>query len=131
MEAHPAQPVEQAAGVFEHDPRPRAFSDELRNEFAHPLVAPVEDGGIVVVSHMGMLHHVLQIADQAGRVQVLAASGDQRLVHVERIGEAATDRAEVDAAFVQVREVCRLEAHWSRATRCRRDSASRPRIRAA
>ena len=41
-----------------------------------------------------------------GRVKVLAAGGDQRLVHVQRDGEAATDRAEIDAAFVQVREVC-------------------------
>ena len=56
-----------------------------------------------------MLRHVLEIADQAGRLQVLAAGGDERLVHVERIGEAAADRAEVDAAVVQVREVCRPE----------------------
>ena len=50
-----------------------------------------------------------EIADQAGRMKVLAAGGDERLVHVERSGEAAADRVEVDAAVVQVREVCRPE----------------------
>ena len=50
VQAHLAQAVEQAAGVFEHDPRLLPFVDELRDEFAHPLVAPVEDGGIVVVA---------------------------------------------------------------------------------
>ena len=42
---------------------PLAFRDELRNELTHAPVAPLEDGGVVVVSDVRVAHHILQVAD--------------------------------------------------------------------
>ncbi len=95
--AHLAQAVEEGAGVFQHDPRRLALPDQLRDELAHALVAPGEDGGIVVIADALVLHHVLEVADEGGAAQVTAAGRDQGLVHVQGDGGGGADLAEVDA----------------------------------
>ena len=90
--------MQQAARVLEHDPRLLALVHELRNELAHALVAPVEDRRIVVVANAGVVHHRLEIADHTRGAKIVAAGRDHRLVHVQRIGETAFNRAEVDPA---------------------------------
>ncbi len=102
VKPHVAQPVQQAARVLEHDARVAALVDEPRYELPHALVAPVEHGRVVVVADVGVLHHVLQVADDPCRAQVVAAGRNQRLVHVQRLGEAARQRAHVHAASRQV-----------------------------
>jgi len=43
---------------------------ELRDELTHPFVTPVEYLGIVVVTHILVLHHVLEIAYDLGALQI-------------------------------------------------------------
>ena len=101
VEPHLPQAVKQRAGVVQHDARLLALADQLRNEFAHALVAPVKHGGVVVVADSGVVHHVLQIADDGGGAQVIAAGRDQRLMHVQRDGGGAANPAEIDAALAR------------------------------
>ncbi len=84
--------MKQRAGIVEHHPRLFAFVDEVRNELAHALVAPVEDRRVVVVADTLVLHHVLQIADDRGGVKIGAAGRYQRLVHVQGDGSGAEMR---------------------------------------
>ena len=55
----------------------------------------------MVIADVRVLHHVLQVADQLGGVQVVAAGRDQRLVHVQGVGEGGAYAAEVDPALGQ------------------------------
>jgi len=66
VQAGAAQPVQQGAGVLQHDPRLLALAEQLADELAHPLVAPVEHRGVVVVADVGVLQHPLQVADDGG-----------------------------------------------------------------
>jgi hypothetical protein len=50
----------------------------------------------VVVADVAVLVHVLQVADDGRRAQVVAAGRDERLVHVQGDGASAADRPEVD-----------------------------------
>ena len=88
--------MQKAAGIFEHHPRPLALTHKLGDELTHPFIAPMEDGSIVVVPDLGVVHHVLQVANNLSRSQVAAATGDQRLVHMQRDGKGALDAFEVD-----------------------------------
>jgi len=87
--------VQQRAGVFQHDARLAALGEQLGDELAHPLVAPVEHGCVVVVAEVGMLQHPLQVADDSRRGQVRSAGRDQRLVHVQGDRERAVDAGNV------------------------------------
>jgi hypothetical protein len=70
----------------------------LRNKLAHPAVAPDEGRGIVVIADPLVFHHVLQIADQGGGLQVVPAGRDQRLVLMQCDGGGGPDLADVQAA---------------------------------
>ena len=72
-------------------PRLLSLFDELRDELAHPLVAPAEDAGIIALLIASAFHHLPQIADDRGGVNVCAARGDERLMHVQRNGESTAD----------------------------------------
>src|SRR5208337_1035529 len=103
-----AQAVEERARVLEHDARLLALADQLRNELAHALVAPQEHRRVVVVADALVLEHVLQVADHLGGAKIASTGGNQRLVHVQCVGEGALDAAKVDAAVCQEdRPACR------------------------
>ena len=93
------QAVQQRPGILEHDSRLFALIDKLRDELAHPFVAPVENGSVMVVADSWIIHHVLEIADDVGGGQILAAGGDQRLVHVQGNGKRAVDVSEINPAI--------------------------------
>jgi hypothetical protein len=101
VQAHVPQAVEERAGIFEHHAGLPALVNQLRDELAHALVAPVKDGGVVVVADARVVHHVLEIADDVGGLQAAAAGRNQRLVHVQRDGAGALDAAKVHAALRQ------------------------------
>ena len=103
VQSHRAQAVKQAAGVIEHHPRLFPFADQLGDELAHPLVALVKDGGVVVVPDVRMVHHVLEIADDRRRSQIVGPGGNQRLVHVQRDGERALDAIKVNPALAEIK----------------------------
>jgi hypothetical protein len=92
--AHFPQPVEQRARVLEHHPRLRPLVDQLGDELAHPLIAPAEHRGIVVIADVGVLGHVSQVADQRSRSQRPTPGRNERLVHMQRDRECAVDTRE-------------------------------------
>jgi hypothetical protein len=96
VEAHLSQSMQQAARVFQHDARLLALIHQLRDELSHPLVAPVKNRSVMVVTDPWVIHHRLEIADNSSTSQVITASRDQRLVHVQRIGKTAVDLVKVD-----------------------------------
>ena len=89
--AHLPQSVQERARVLEHHPRLAALLEELGNELAHALVAPAEHRSVVVVLEVGVLVHVLQVADQPSAADVVPPGRDQRLVHVQRDRERRLD----------------------------------------
>ncbi len=102
VQAHLPEAMEQAARILEHDPRALAAPDQLGDELAHPLVAPVEDRGVVIVADLRMIHHVFEIADDGRPAQILAPGWNQGLVHVQRTREEAPGPLEVDPALGQI-----------------------------
>jgi hypothetical protein len=94
VEPHAPHAVQQRARVLQHDPRLGAVGQQLGNELPHPLVAPVEHRGVVVVADAGVLHHPLQVADRGRGAQVRPTGRDERLVHVQGDGEGAVDPVE-------------------------------------
>jgi len=78
-----------------------AFVHELRDELAHALVAPMKDRGVVIVPNAWVVHHVLEVADNFGGGQVAAFGWDERLVHVESVGERTADASEINPALGQ------------------------------
>ena len=102
VQPHLPHAVQQTSRVLQHDPRLFPIADQLRNELAHPLVAPVKNGRVVIVADVGVVHHVFEVADHLGRLQIVATGRDQRLMHMQRVGEAAVGAAQVDATFRQV-----------------------------
>jgi hypothetical protein len=99
VKSHLPEAVQQRARVIEHDPRLAAFFDQLRNELAHPLVAPVKHRRVVVVANGRALHHELEIADDAGGRKVATSGGNERLMHVKGNRRRAPDATEVQPAF--------------------------------
>ncbi len=99
VQAHRVQAVEQRARVVEHHAGLLALGDKLGDELPHPLVAPMEDLRIVVVAHIRVVHHVLEVADDRGSRKLLIRVGNQRLVHVQRDGAGALDSRPVYGAF--------------------------------
>jgi hypothetical protein len=95
VQSRAPQPVQQRARVLQHDPRLAALGQQLGDELAHPLVAPLEHRRVVVVAEVGMLQHPLQVADRGRRAQVRSPRRDQRLVHVQRDRERAVDAGDV------------------------------------
>lgn len=67
----------------------------------HALITPPEDWCVVVIPDLLVFHHVLQITDDGRSPEIRTASGNQRLVHVQRYGSGAPDSAEVDRAFTK------------------------------
>ena len=100
VQAHLAHPVEQRARILEHHARLFALVNQLRDELAHALVAPVEHRGVVIVADARVVHHVLEIADDLRGLQVRAAGGNQRLVHVQGDGTGAVDILKINARGV-------------------------------
>ncbi len=94
--------MEEASRVLEHDSRLLAVLDQLGNELPHALVAPMEDGGVVVVADVLVIHHVLEIADYLRRARIVASGGNQGLLHVKSVGEEAPGAVEIDATLGQV-----------------------------
>jgi hypothetical protein len=76
---HVLQPVQQRAGVLQHHARLHALFEELGDELPHALVAGEKDAGVVIVAHLRVRQHVLQVTDDRCGAQVVAAGGDQRL----------------------------------------------------
>ena len=75
-EPHLTQAPEQRARIIQHDARLLALFDQLGHELAHPLVAPVEHGGIATLLVVPVLsHHVLEVAGDFRRAQIVAATG--------------------------------------------------------
>ena len=111
MEAHGAQPVEQCPRILQHDARLPPLGDELRDELAHALVAPVKDLGVVPVAVALARAHVLQVADEARAVRAGLTRGDERLVHVQGAGERGPDATEVDARVERRRRLPHHRAH--------------------
>ena len=102
VESHLPNPVQQRARVFQHDPRLFAFVDQLRDEFPHPLIAPMEHRSVVIIADALVIHHILQVTDDFGGAQVVASGRNQRLVHVQGDRESALDVAEIDSTLRQV-----------------------------
>ena len=94
--------MEQTPRILEHDAGLLALLDQLRNELAHSLVAPVEDGRVVIVADVGVVHHVLEVADDLCRVEVTAPGRDERLLHVEGVGKQALGLSKIDSALGQI-----------------------------
>jgi hypothetical protein len=97
IEPHLPQTVKQGARIIEHNARLLALAEQLRDEFPNPFVAPVESRRVMVVANSGIVHHVLQVADDSGRLRVPAARWDQGLVHVQRDRGCAADLGKVEA----------------------------------
>ena len=55
----------------------------------------------MVVADALVLEHVLQVADHRGGANIASAGRDQRLVHVQRVGEGALDAGKIDVAVRQ------------------------------
>ena len=103
VEPHRPQAMKKLARVIQHHPRLFSFSDQLRDELAHTLVAPHEHRRVVIVADARIIHHVLQIADDRGGVEIAASRRNERLVHVERDRKRAANPAEIDARLGQVK----------------------------
>ena len=101
IQAHLAKAVQEGSGVFQHHPRLLAFVHQLRDEFPHAFVAPAEDRGVVVIANARVIHHVLEVADDFSRGEIVAPGGDKRLMHVQRHGKGAADAAEVNPTLRQ------------------------------
>ena len=88
VQAHLPQAVQQGARVVEHHPGLAAFIEQLRNELAHALVAPVNTGALWLspMSGCSIIHSRLLMIRRGAQV---AAGRDQRLVHVQRDRERA------------------------------------------
>ena len=61
----------------------------------------MKDRGVVIVPNAWVVHHVLQVADNFGGAQVAAFGWDERLVHVESVGEGAADASEINPGLGQ------------------------------
>jgi len=96
--AHLLEAPEQVAGVVQHDAGVAAFVDQLGDEATHAGVAVGKDPGVVVVAIVGMLEHVLEVADQAA----VMASRDGGLVHMEGAGKAGLDLVQVEVGALWV-----------------------------
>jgi hypothetical protein len=94
--------VQQRAGILQHHPRLHAFVEELGDELTHPLVRG-KDAGVVIVADLRVRQHVLQVADDCRGAQVVAAGGDQRLMHVQCDRCGAAETSDVHAALGQQR----------------------------
>ncbi len=90
--------MKQTAGIIEHNSRLLAFTNKLGHELTDPLITPMKNGGIVVVSDIRVVHHVFEVTDDRGCVQITAACGYQRLVHMKSDRKGAADVVEVDTA---------------------------------
>ena len=101
VQPHVPQPVQQGAGVLQHDPRLAALAEQLGDQLPHPLVAPVEHRGVMAVADVGMLQHPLQVADDGGGAQVGSAGRDQRLVHMQGDGKRAVDTGNVHRRLIR------------------------------
>ena len=99
--AHLLESMQQTPRVIQHDPRLRPFAQHLRNQIAHATIALQEDRRVVSVGNLRMLHHELQIADDAGGLKIRAPRRNQRLVHVKGDAESTVDATEVDAALAK------------------------------
>jgi hypothetical protein len=75
---HLLQPPEQINGVIEHDARIAALIHQIGDKLSHATIAPGKNTGVVVISLLPMLKHILQIADQL----TLRSGWDGGLVHV-------------------------------------------------
>jgi hypothetical protein len=86
--------MQQRARVLEHHPRLQPFADQLRDQLPHPPIAPPKHRRVVVIADLGVLLHVLQVADQPRRAQILTTGGNQRLVHMQRDRASTIDPRE-------------------------------------
>ena len=96
VQPHVTHPVEQRAGVFEHHARLFAFVNQLRHELTNAFVAPVKHAGVVIIADARIVHHVFEITDDISGREIVSASGNERLVHVERDGARAVDAAKIN-----------------------------------
>ena len=101
VQAHALQAVEQRPAVFKHHARLFAFVNQLRDELARALVAPMKDRSVVIIPDAWVVHHVLQVANNFGGGQIAAFGWNERLVHVERVGERAADAFEINPGLGQ------------------------------
>ncbi len=101
IQSHRPQTMKQGPGVFQHDPGLLALVNQLGEELAHPLVAPVENRGVVIIANPLVIHHVLEITDNRGSGQIPAACRNQRLVHMQGNGAGGANPAEINSAVGQ------------------------------
>lgn len=98
--AHPPQPVQQRARVLEHHLGPQTRIGQLRDQLAHPPMAPAKHRGVVILLDVRVLEHVLQVADKRCGAQILPAGRNQRPMHVQRDRARAPDPRERIAAVM-------------------------------
>ena len=60
--------MKQTARIVEHNAGLFALPDELRDELTHSLVAAGEYRRVVIVAAVGIVKHVLEIADDLCRL---------------------------------------------------------------
>ena len=106
--SHLPQAVEQFTRVIEHHTGVAAGVDQLRHDAAYPRVALGKDRRVVVIAHVLVLHHIVEVADNFRSGQVVAADGDQRLLHVQRDREDGLQSVERQVGIVEKGRLARL-----------------------
>ena len=66
IQAHLAQAVEQTTRIIEHHTRLFSILHKLRDELSHSLVAPMKYPGVMVVTDVWVVQHILEVADDMG-----------------------------------------------------------------
>src|SRR5881396_829932 len=94
--------MQQTTGIIEHHARLLAFLREGRDELTDTPVAPVKDRRVMVVADMLIIHHLLEVADDGGRAEVVSSRGNQRLMHVQRDRKRALHASKIDAALREI-----------------------------
>ena len=99
--AHLGEPVQQLAGVIEHDARVVSMSHEVGDDVADAAVAIGEDAGVVHVAVVAAAHHRVEVADELGGAEVAMRRRDERLMHVQRHREDGAQMLEREVRLGQ------------------------------
>ncbi len=83
---------EQIARVIEHDSWAAALVDQFRQQVGKTPIAVCEWFGVVVITLIGVIQHVLEMGNQA----VVRSRRHRRLMHVESAGKAGMQVFKID-----------------------------------
>lgn len=89
--SHLLQAPEQVAGIVEHDAGVATLTDQIGDEVGHATIAFGKRSGVVVVTDLGVLEHVLQVGNQL----TVGSGGDGGLMHVEGDRKSGGDAIEL------------------------------------